>query len=273
MWSDITERNVGSYLRKRGIKFPPVSVLLPTVGVVASETALFYGFLQYSLAGHLLTLFLCAFAPLVIPSEASTFQVFALVPVFRLVNLGMPVFFELTLYWFPFVYAPLFPAMYLLVRTREDLVVDFDLRTVGIGLIPGALLAILLAEIEYRIITPEALVTGWTPGQILLITAVMVAFVGFVEEILFRGILQRSLEGSLGFWPGILLASFIFGMMHSAYASGLEILFAAVIGFLFGYVYVRTGSIILVTIIHGLLNVVLFGYIPIHGSLFGLVLP
>ena len=255
--------------RRLGIsqsRLPTAAVVIPTLGIVASETALYFGFLWYSLTGHLVTLLVCVLGPLVLTRELSMFQVFALVPVFRLVNLGMPVFFEFTVYWFPFVYAPLFPAMYLLLRGRDDLSLDFNLRGAGFGLVPGVFLAVVLAEFEYRIIAPDALITGWTIEQILLISVVMLLFVGLVEEILFRGILQRALEKRIGIWPGVLLASALFATMHSAYANVFEIIFAGVIGLLFGVIYIWTKSIIIITVIHGVLNILLFGYLPLHGS-------
>ena len=129
MSSDTFQGRVTDVLQSRGVTPPSAAVILPTLGIVASEVALFYGFPYVALFGHLITLAGCVFAPLATTRDLPMFQVFALVPVFRLVNLGMPVFFELTLYWFPFVYAPLFPAMFLLVVRRPDLHLDVDLRS------------------------------------------------------------------------------------------------------------------------------------------------
>jgi membrane protease YdiL (CAAX protease family) len=271
MGPDRPEGDIRTYVQSRARALPPLAVALPTLGVVASELALFFGLLQVSLAGHFLTLLLCVGAPLVFTRDLALFQVFALVPVFRLVNLGMPVFVELTVYWFPFVYVPLFPAMYFVLQNLDDIDLDFNPRALALWFVPAVVAGAVLAEFEYRILRPEALITEWTLGQVLVLGGVMLLFVAFVEEVLFRGILQRALTDRIGFWPGILLASFLFGMMHSAYANGFEIAFAALIGFIFGYIYVRTESLLLITLIHGLLNTFLFGYIPIHGSLVGLL--
>ena len=266
MSSDTFQGRVTDILQGRGVTPPPAAVILPTLGIVVSEVALFYGFLYVSLFGHLITLAGCVFAPLATTRDLPMFQVFALVPVFRLVNLGMPVFFELTLYWFPFVYAPLFPAMFLLIVRRPDLHLDVDLRSAVLLMPAGVLLAAVLGEIEYRIVEPAALVAEPSVVQFLLLAAIMVLFVGFVEEVLFRGILQSALVEALGYWPGVLLASFLFAMMHSAYGTVLEMAFAALVGLVFGVIYTRTRSITLVAVIHGVLNVFLFGFIPVYGS-------
>jgi membrane protease YdiL (CAAX protease family) len=99
-----------------------------------------------------------------------------------------------------------------------------------------------------------------------MITVVMVCFVGFVEEYLFRGILQGTLQQELGRWPGIVLASAVFGLMHSGYGVPAELLFAGVIGFVFGVLYDYLDSLVFVTIVHGVLNVFLFAVYPIKGS-------
>lgn len=181
----------------------------------------------------------------------------------------MPVFVELTIYWFPLVYAPLLPAIYVVVSGQENLSIDTNPRAAARWLLPAIPLSILLAEVEHAIITPEPLIPEWSLAQLLIIAAVMFGFVGFVEELLFRGIFQRTLEDRLGRWQGLVLASALFGLMHSTYGMGWEIAFAGVIGFVLGLIYDRTDSLLLVTFIHGLLNVFLFGVIPIHGSMLG----
>lgn len=58
-------------------------------------------------------------APLKLDYDIAMFQVFALMPVFQLVNLGMPVFFELTVYWFPLIYGPLIPDIYVIGQANN----------------------------------------------------------------------------------------------------------------------------------------------------------
>jgi len=243
-----------------------VAIAIPTVAILISETLLYFDNLWYALWGHFIMLLICVFAPLYL-EETRMFQVFALVPLFRLVNLGMPVFVDLTIYWFPLIYAPLIPGIYV-VAQNQNLDVPKTNSWREVLLFPFAvILGVLLSQIEFLIIRPNALIPEWSPFNYLLIVIVMFGFVGFVEEWLFRGVLQRVLEDTIGQWRGLLLASAIFGLMHSVYASTAEIAFAFALGLLFGLVYDRTDSLLLITAIHGALNVFLFAVIPIHGTL------
>lgn len=250
---------------------PPVflSVLLPTVGILVSESFVYAGQLPLALSGHLLTLFVCLLAPLRLREGSPVFQAFALVPLFRLVNLGMPVFVELTLYWFPLIYGPLIPAAFLLTRNTE----------IGLGvgwqrtllLLPPAIgLSVVLANVEYLILRPNALIPTWDPGGVVVITVVMVGFVGAAEELVFRGVLQSTLQAQLNPWSGILLASVVYGLMHSGYAVPAELGFAFLSGLLFGYIYYRTRSLGIVILIHGVMNVCVFAVFPFLGPLFQL---
>lgn len=244
------------------------AVLLPALLITFSELALLYDRIDLALWGHFLTLLGCVFAPLVLDDEPML-QAFALVPVFRLINLGMPVFVELTIYWLPLVYGPLFPAIYV-VATRSDTPAILERpRRAALGLLPAIALGALLAELEYAVIRPDALVPAWTPANVAVVVVVMFVFVGAVEELLYRGILQPPLQRRVGRAGGILVASALYGMMHAAYGSPAEIVLATGIGALLGVIYDVTESMTLVTVIHGSLNVFLFAVIPLQGSLLG----
>ena len=256
--------NVVSTLRKRAITLPFFGIVLPTVGVVASEILLFHEFATFALWGHFLTLLVCVFVPLYGSANTELLQMFALLPLFRLVTLGMPVFVELTLFWFPLVYAPVLPAVYLVIRAQPHLRPRFNSRAFGLLLVPALIVSAFLGEIEWLIITPEALITEWSLTQLLLITVVMIGFVGFIEELLFRGILQTGLKTYFGRWGSILFVSALFGLMHSGYGSGLQLLFAGCLGLLYGVTYEYTDSLLLITVMHGILNVFLFAVVPTY---------
>lgn len=252
---------------------PNLTVLLPVLGIALSETFLFFGFRGYALGAHFLTLLGCLFGSVYVGGESPqlTLHVFALVPLFRLVNLGMPIFFPLTLLWFPFVYAPVIPGVALVATEYELTRPSLRPRLAAVLFVPAVVAGALLAEVEYAIIEPDALIRSLSLLDLGLIAVVMFCFVGFVEELLFRGILQPVLEERIGSLPGLLVASAIFGLMHSAYAVPAEVLFAGGIGLVFGLIYDYTDSLLLITVMHGTLNVFLFGVIPLAGSFGGLV--
>jgi len=305
------------------------AVTVPVLGILGSEAVLYAGYTGYALWGHLLTLLTTSLLPLRFGSDTRLYQALLLVPLFRLVNLGMPVFFNLTIYWFPLIYGPLIPGLYFIKRAQHGitphrdyptfllllpggliltlLLVELQARltpaaaltvfwflliygTLLVGIYPGRrsddtdhtvprlprvvpllpsilLLALFLAEIEFRVLNPVALIPQWSAGNLLVISVVMFGFVGLVEELLFRGILQPTLESRFGVVPGLLLSSGLFGALHSGYGLPGELVFAGVIGLLLGVIYDVTDSIVLVTLIHGALNVFLFAVLPFHTSI------
>lgn len=242
-----------------------VAVLLPLVMITLSEAALFAGRTDLALLGHFLTLLVCSFAPLFFDDE-SLILAFGLVSLFRLINLGSSTFVQESLYFLPLPYAFLFPAVYIIVTQRDGPVLREKPRHALLGLLPAIVLGAALAEIEYRILTPESLIPVLSIENLAVVALVMFAFVGLIEEILYRGILQPSLQDYTGRSNGIILTAVLYGMMHSAYGSPLEIAFAVGLGMTLGLLYDVTDSLALVTIVHGTLNVFLFAILPLRGS-------
>jgi membrane protease YdiL (CAAX protease family) len=75
--------------------------------------------------------------------------------------------------------------------------------------------------------------------------AVMFLLVGFFEEFLLRGYSQFTLTRAIGFWPGAVVLSCTFGLIHSQNAGEQwpGLLAAAAIGFFFCLTLRRTGSL------------------------------
>jgi membrane protease YdiL (CAAX protease family) len=80
--------------------------------------------------------------------------------------------------------------------------------------------------------------------------AVIALLAGIGEELLFRAVVQPYLVERLGPWPGILLASLIFGLAHlitPTYA-----LLAAVVGIYLGCLAYISGNVLDAIVVHGL---------------------
>jgi hypothetical protein len=91
---------------------------------------------------------------------------------------------------------------------------------------------------------------------------VMVVFVGFGEELIFRGLLQSSVEKQHGKYVAIFVSALMFSIMHSGYQSLPYLLFVFGVGLVLAVAYERTGSLGLVALMHGILNFFLFSFLP-----------
>jgi membrane protease YdiL (CAAX protease family) len=95
--------------------------------------------------------------------------------------------------------------------------------------------------------------------------------VPFVEELFFRGYLQARLAESFGGIPAILISSFFFTFLHSAYHKLSVLCLGTILTLIFdsvcvGYIYHRTRSLIAPMVAHALID------IPFKG-VFDLVVP
>jgi membrane protease YdiL (CAAX protease family) len=155
-------------------------------------------------------------------------------------------------------------------RPRDDLRTAGALRDLGLGLVAGALLFSTVVGVAaalgiYRITGP-----GGTSTLLLqLISAGIVP--GFMEELLFRGILFRWLEEFTGSWLALFVTSALFGLIHifnpsATWFSSFAIAVEA--GILLGGAYMLTRSLWLPMGLHAAWNFTqgaIFG-VPVSGN-------
>lgn len=248
----------------------PLSIVLSVIAVLTAEALLYAGYVWAAVWIHFL-LFLGLSSALLVPTrEASVLRAFLLLPLFRLLNLGMPVYVSSTLLWLSLIYGTLLIATYIIALdqagvqhpSRED--IDELLVYTPLAVV----LAAILASIEFALIQPEALIQRLSGFDLVTLSIVMVGFVGFTEEFLFRGVLQGTLTERIGPFPAIILSALVFGAMHSSHGILAEVGFGVATGLLFGFLYHRTGNLLFVTLIHGTLNLFLFGLFPVYGLTF-----
>ena len=98
-------------------------------------------------------------------------------------------------------------------------------------------------------------------GNIYITLFVMAVITPALEEIFFRGIFQRLLCERLGAFSGLIAATLIFGFMHFDIIWSI---YAAVIGFFMGCLYMYYDSVIPSAIVHSLFN--LISCIPVFAS-------
>ncbi|MCC4768748.1 CPBP family intramembrane metalloprotease [Methanosarcina sp. DH2] len=248
-------------LRNKGLY-----LVIPVLAIAFAEFMIYSGRIIGAMEVHATLLFGLSLSMLYIKDEdiQKTYQALILLPILRLVNLSMPAFYDITLYSFVFIYGLLsIPVTIALTHqgfTREQLGITF--KRIGIYIPLSIIMGLLLGAGEYFIIETNYLIPDLSIPTLLILTLIMVFLVGLIEEIIFRSILQNRLEMLLGSRGGLVITSVLFGLMHSGYGNISEIFYTFAVGLIIGYMFYRTRSLPLVTMIHGFINVFLFGVIP-----------
>ncbi len=243
-------------------------VYLPIFGIIAGELIMFYGQIFLGLEIHIINLLLITyiiiFGGLTI-KEKNVLQSLTLLTILRMINLSMPQFFTAALLQYSLIYGIMFVPIYLTIKNQQisykELGINFSRLYYYVPL--AILIGVVTAIVEYYILNPTALIQKIRHSDIILISIVMFIFVGIVEEIIFRSILQTRIEKILGTRYGILLGGSIFGIMHASYGMLNEILFVTVLGIVLGYIFHKTKNLPFIVSIRGVTNMTLFGILPI----------
>jgi membrane protease YdiL (CAAX protease family) len=244
-----------------------LDLIIPVLVIILAESLIFLGYMQAAMIVHAAIL-----ALLVLSASITTNRIYPalmLLPLFRLLNVATPVFFQLTLYSYSLVYAPMFIPIYFIIKEGFISRSEAGLTLNGFwSYLPLAVsVGFVLGWGEYNVLHAEALVPGSSIMHILELSVIMILFVGIVEEFIFRSTLQTVLEERLGPVAGLLATSVIFGFMHSGYHLTLEILFVSFAGIVFGLLFWTTRSLPIITLAHGFTNISLFLVAPAYSGL------
>lgn len=253
-------------LEKFKVERTRLFIAIPVVCIALAELLIFAGKIKFAIWLHIGILIAFSLSNIVVKDLKvyRTYQALMLLPILRLVNLSMPVFFDTTLYTFVFVYGPLLiPLAIILINQRSSFehvgITAKNLLAYTVLSIP---LGFLLGLGEYLTIHAGYLIPDLSIGNLLKLTFIMIFFVGLVEEVIFRSLLQTRLEDALGVKEAVLIAGLLFGLMHSGYGTFYEVLYTGFVGLFIGFAFYKTRSLPFVAIIHGLVNVFLFGVLP-----------
>jgi len=228
-----------------------LSVLLP----LTSYGLTFHGLLLAALLMH------SAFTPT--RQEQRLYLTLSFAPLIRLVSLTLPLQNVPTMYWYFIIGVPLFMAFFLVIRYA-----GFTQRHIGLTwrkwflqLLFG-LLGIGLGYLEYLILAPQPMAASFSWQQLWVPALILFIFTGLLEELIFRGLMQAAFTSALGVFWGLVYVSLIFAILHIGYQSLLDVLFVFAVAIIFGVFTRLTGSILGVTIAHGLTNIFLFLVFP-----------
>jgi len=186
----------------------------------------------------------------------------SLAPLIRIISLSLPLAYFPRYAWYLVAGAALLLATLALMRVQ-----GVGFREVGgtfykpLTQAAVGLTGVPFGAIEYYILRPEPLAAG-SFSELILLAIALIVFTGFAEEIVFRGVMQRSATEALGWKAGVLGVNAIFAILHMGWFSALDMIFVFIIGLFFGFLTLKTGSIIGVSLSHGITNVVLFLAMP-----------
>lgn len=240
-----------------------LDLVIPVFLILLAEFLIFIGNVSIAMPIHALNLVLLTLFSIYINNKV--FPALMLLPLFRLINVAMPVFFNLTLYSYFMVYAPMFIPMYYLIKEgflgRSEAGLTF--KGFWFYLPLAVSVGFILGWGEYNVIHPQLLTPGTHIKDVLILIVTMIFFVGFVEEFIFRSSLQTVLVERLGPKTGLVAASVIFGFMHSGYHLPLELLYVSFAGVVFGLLFWLTKSLPVISLAHGVTNISLFLITPL----------
>ena len=187
----------------------------------------------------------------------------ALVPLVRIISLCMPLVNIPQIWWYPIIYTPLLVTAIVVVRIlglrAREVGLNFSLFPVQLAV---GLCGLLFGVVEYLILAPEPLVIELTWQEVWLPALIFLVCTGFVEEFIFRGVLQRAAVEAFGSWWGIIYVSLLFAVLHVGCLSLLDVVFVFLVALFFGWVVKKTGSLFGVTLAHGLTNILLYLVVP-----------
>jgi membrane protease YdiL (CAAX protease family) len=143
-------------------------------------------------------------------------------------------------------------------------------RKIGLGLLAAAALyaVFFIGNWASRLLLPFA---GADIGQVyrfkagapvLRIVLSMALIIGPGEELFWRAYLQRRWQKCFGPFAGWLAATALYALVHAGSGNPMLVLAAAVCGLFWGFLYMRTGSPLLVAVSHTVWDVAVFLVLP-----------
>jgi uncharacterized protein len=183
-----------------------------------------------------------------------------LVPLIRIVSSVISIIDIPAIILYILIGIPVFTCIYILTRHLK-----YTLYEIGLNIrnflvqVVITVSGIGLGILDYLILKPDVIAQG-SLIQLILSGLVLLIFSGFMEELIFRGILQRA-SSILGWWGWVFIVC-IYATLQIGYGSLAHIVFTFGVSLYFSLVVLRTKSIIGVSLAHGLINITMFLVMP-----------
>ena len=195
-------------------------------------------------------------------AQRSFWLALGLVPLIRIVSIGMPVMFDISRFvWYIAISIPVVVGIIIVMRTLKYSSVDIGFKmTNPIFQLMIALAGLFLGAIGYFILKPQPWIDRFNIQAALFPSAVLLISSGFVEEIAFRGVIQHAagVIGSIG-W---IFIAMVYAVLQIGRIPPVMCAYVFGICLFFGYAVKKGGSIIGVSLAHGLFNIGLYLIFP-----------
>ncbi len=171
----------------------------------------------------------------------------------------MPLFKIPLIYWYLIIGAPLLAASFSVIKATGLKPKEVGLRA---GNIPLQLMVcfagIPLGLLEYIILKPKALIEILNWQSILFPALVLFVFTGFLEELIFRGILYKVSVETVSKKFGVLYTSMVFAVLHITHLSVIDVIFVFCVALMFTWLMDHFNSLLGISIAHGITNIGLY---------------
>ena len=238
---------------------------LGLVALTAAEVLTVYLQLMTGIICHgiLLVVFIIQAALTPDRAQRNLFMVLCLAPLIRILSLSMPLAPIPQIYWYLLIYGPLLAATVIVMLNTGLGPRDVGLVSKGwpLQVVLGILIGLGLGVLEYVILRPVPLATSFTLLGVLAPAVILMITTGFVEELIFRGVMQTLSDRVMGLWS-VLYVSLIFAVLHIGHYSWLDVGFVFLVALLFTAVVKKSGSLLGVTLAHGIANSILYCVMP-----------
>ncbi len=187
----------------------------------------------------------------------------SLAPLIRIISLSLPLTNFPSYTWYIVVNIPVLLATLAMMRVQgigfKDAGAVFR-KPLEVAWI--ALTGIPLGFIDYFILRPEPLAPSLSFWNLVFLAVGLGLSTGFVEELVFRGIMQRNAVEAFGERRGLIGVALVFASLHIGWLSMLDLVFVFSIGMFYGFMALKKGNIIGISLSHGITNIILFMVAP-----------
>lgn len=183
----------------------------------------------------------------------------SIVPLLRIISLGMPVGLVEPIYRYPMVGIPVFLAVGLILKQSKipwsSIALQFPKIQKQDDVWENVLIALTgipLGLLGYYFAHPIPLVLEFSWPEVIASFLVVILYVALLEEIIFRGLVLHTLRYTFGS-AGILISTVVYTVLFSSYHSIEGIILMGIASLLYSWHVLESKSILAVTISHTLM--------------------